>query len=336
MQFSFRKMNQPITLVTRSAMDQRLAIGRQIADARRRHGLSQPELARMLDRPVSWMSQVERGIAEVDPAPVLEAVTSALGGPLPAQSASFPPVGARRPDPASALRKVLSGGPRHRRTGLDDSFPPTVAVLSAKADMAWALTGVRRYDDLADVLSDLVPELEAAVRTAGDQQQRRALYELMVTSYQACSAALAKLGEHESAKTAASRALTAAQRAGDLLLAASSAYLLVCILMEAGRYPQADETARKAAAALAQLAADRRPEAISLRGALTLRRALIAARAGDRAAAQAQLSLARDMASELGAEGSASDTGFGLDHVAVYEVTVRAELDGQPASSHAR
>ena len=180
------------------------------------------------------------------------------------------------------------------------------------------------------MLSDLVPELEAAVRTAPDQQQRRALYELMATSYQACSAALAKLGEHESAKTAVSRALTAAQRAGDLLLAASSAYLLVCILMEVGRYPHADETARKAAAALAHLAADGRPGAISLRGALTLRRSLIAARTGDRAAAEAQLSLARDMARQLGDEGDASDTGFGRDHVALYEVAVRAELGGQP------
>jgi hypothetical protein len=82
------------------------------------------------------------------------------------------------------------------------------------------------------------------------------------------------LGEHESAKTAVSRALSAAQRAGDLPLAAASAYLLARVLMEIGRYPHADETARKAIAALAPLAAGGRPEAISLQGALTLLRAL--------------------------------------------------------------
>jgi hypothetical protein len=43
--------------------------------------------------------------------------------------------------------------------------------------------------------------------------------------------------------SAASRALTAAQRAGDLLLAATSAYLLTRILLEAGRDAQAEETA---------------------------------------------------------------------------------------------
>ncbi len=62
-------------------MEERLALGRQIAEARRRHGLSQPELACKLGRPVQWMSQVERGLADVDPAAILAAVASALGGP---------------------------------------------------------------------------------------------------------------------------------------------------------------------------------------------------------------------------------------------------------------
>jgi hypothetical protein len=56
------------------------------------------------------------------------------------------------------------------------------------------------------------------------------LQEVLATSYQACAAALARLGELQNAKAAASRALTAAQRAGDLLLAAASAYLLTRVL----------------------------------------------------------------------------------------------------------
>jgi hypothetical protein len=42
--------------------DEDLALGRKIADARRRRGLSQPELARMIDRSVAWVSQVEREV----------------------------------------------------------------------------------------------------------------------------------------------------------------------------------------------------------------------------------------------------------------------------------
>jgi transcriptional regulator with XRE-family HTH domain len=38
------------------------ALGRKIAAERRRRGLSQPELARLLGRSVAWVSQVERGV----------------------------------------------------------------------------------------------------------------------------------------------------------------------------------------------------------------------------------------------------------------------------------
>ena len=304
-------------------MEARLALGRQIAEARRRHGLSQPELARKLDRPVQWMSQVERGLADVDPAAILAAVASVLGGPPIVLSASSSRPRSGGTDPAAALRFVLSGGaqPRSRRTGP----PPTTTALGLKADRAWDLTCTKRYGDLAELLSDLMPELEAALHAAHDQRQRQMVLEVMATSYQACSAALAKLGDHEGAKSAASRALIAAQRAGDLLLAAASAYLLVCILMEAGRYSHAEETARKAAAALAQLAAEGRREAISLRGALALRRALVAARIGDPAAAEEQLGLARDMARQLGDADGPSDAGFGHDQIAQYAAAVGAE-----------
>ena len=41
--------------------DYKQALGRKIAAERRRRGLSQPELARIVDRSVAWVSQVERG-----------------------------------------------------------------------------------------------------------------------------------------------------------------------------------------------------------------------------------------------------------------------------------
>ena len=44
---------------------------------RRRRGLSQPELARLLDQPPSWVSQVERGLLPVDPMSLLGDVAGA-------------------------------------------------------------------------------------------------------------------------------------------------------------------------------------------------------------------------------------------------------------------
>jgi transcriptional regulator with XRE-family HTH domain len=54
-----------------STPDYPQAIGRKIM-AERRRGLSQPELARMIDRSVAWVSQVERGVRKVDRMSVLE------------------------------------------------------------------------------------------------------------------------------------------------------------------------------------------------------------------------------------------------------------------------
>lgn len=58
--------------------DYQQTLGRKIAAERRRRGLSQPELARMIDRSVAWVSQVERGVRKVDRMSVLETLAAAL------------------------------------------------------------------------------------------------------------------------------------------------------------------------------------------------------------------------------------------------------------------
>jgi hypothetical protein len=188
----------------------------------------------------------------------------------------------------------------------------------------WALAGARRHADLAGLLGDLVPDLEAAVRAAPGHQQA-GLYELLAASYQACAAALARLGEHDAALTAASRAMNAADRAGDLPAVAASAYLQVCILMETRRHTEARKIAAAAAGALIGLSADGSMDALAVRGALTLLHALSAARAGDTAVAEEQLSRARVMAARISGPGLSNGIGFGPDHVALYEIAVSIE-----------
>ena len=70
--------------------DYQKALGRKIAAERRRRGLSQPELARMIDRSVAWVSQVERGVRRVDRMSVLEALAAALDVPLAELAAKRP------------------------------------------------------------------------------------------------------------------------------------------------------------------------------------------------------------------------------------------------------
>jgi len=78
----------------------------------------------------------------------------------------------------------------------------------------------------------------------------------MATAYQACSAALAKLGEPEAAWIAADRAMAAAERAANPLLVAAGAFRLVFVFLAARHYDQAEETARTTADSLTRVASD--------------------------------------------------------------------------------
>jgi transcriptional regulator with XRE-family HTH domain len=309
-----------------SSPDYQQALGRKIAAERRRRGLSQPELARLIDRSVAWVSQVERGVRKVDRMSVLETLASALDVPLAELAAEAPVVAAVTEEPpgASALRLVLSGA-YALRAMLNGRRPAALSTLRTKTRKAWDETHAGRYNELTNLLCGLVPDLETAAR-ALPEDQRAEVFELMAATYQACSAALDKLGEPEAAWIAADRAMAAAERAGNPMLVAAGAFRLVFVFLTARHYDQAEETARTAADALQRLAEDGDPQAISLWGALTLQRAVIAARRNDADTSYSQLKLARQMAARLGEGRNDYNTEFGPANVTLYEVAVAVEL----------
>jgi transcriptional regulator with XRE-family HTH domain len=309
-----------------SPPDYQQALGRKIAAERRRRGLSQPELARMIDRSVAWVSQVERGVRKVDRMSVLETLAAALDVPLAELAAEAPVVAAVTEEPpgASGLRLVLSGA-YALRAMLNGRHPPAVSTLRSKTRQAWDLTHAGRYADLTDLLRGLVPDLETAARTVPDSQ-RAEVYELMAAAYQACSAALAKLGEPEAAWIAADRAMAAAERAGNPMLVAAGAFRLVLVFLAARHYDQAEEAARTAADALRSKADQGDPQAMSLWGALTLQRAVIASRRNDSDTAYDQLERASQVADRLGEGRNDHNTEFGPANVALHEIAVAVEL----------
>jgi transcriptional regulator with XRE-family HTH domain len=306
--------------------DYQQALGRKIAAERRRRGLSQPELARIIGRSVAWVSQVERGVRKVDRMSVLENVAAALDVPLAELAAEAPVVAAvtEEPPDARGLRLVLSGA-HALRAMLNGRRPPATSALRTKSRKAWDLTHAGRYTDLTDLLRGLVPDLETAARSAGEPQ-RAEVFELMATTYQACSAALAKLGEPEAAWIAADRAMTAAERAGNAMLVAAGAFRLIFVFLAARHYDQAEETSRTAADALQPQADQGDLEAMSLWGALTLQRAVIASRVNDPDAAYDHLERARQVAMRLGDGRNDYNTEFGPANVRLYEIAIAVEL----------
>jgi transcriptional regulator with XRE-family HTH domain len=302
------------------------ALGRKIAAERRRRGLSQPELAKVIGRSVAWVSQVERGVRRIDRMSVLETLASALDVPLAELAAEAPIVAAvaEESPAAGGLRLVLSGV-HSLRAMLNGHHSPALESLQARTDKAWDLAHEGRYADLTDLLNGLIPDLETAAR-ALPEAERPQVFELMAATYQACSAALDKLSEPEAAWIAADRAMSAAERAGSPLLVAAGAFRLVFVFMSARHYDQAEETARTAADALWHLADEGTPEAMSMWGALTLQRAIIAARTGNDTAAYDHLDRARQIAGRLGPGRNDYNTEFGPANVALFEIAVAVEL----------
>jgi transcriptional regulator with XRE-family HTH domain len=306
--------------------DYQVALGRKIAEQRRRRGLSQPELARMIDRSVAWVSQVERGVRKVDRMSVLETLATALDMPLAELAAEAPVVAAVNEEApgAAGLRLVLSGA-WSLRAMLNGQDAPPPDALRVKTDQAWSLTHEGRYADLADVLRDLVPELESGARSV-PEAQRPEVFELLAAAYQACAAALAELDEPDAAWIAADRGMAAAERAGNPLLAAAGAFRLVIVFLGARHYAQAEETARTAADALRHITDDGTPEAMSMWGALTLQRAVIAAHLGDAAGAYRFLDQAQPAAEQVGPGRNDYNTEFSPANLTLHEIAVAVEL----------
>jgi transcriptional regulator with XRE-family HTH domain len=303
-----------------------VALGRKLGDARRRRGLSQPELARMIDRSVAWVSQVERGVRKIDRMSVLETLADALGIPLAELAAESPVVAAvnEQQPGAAGLRLVLSGA-WSLRAMLNGHNAPSLDDMRAQVGRAWSLTHEGRYADLADLLRDLVPALESGARAVADAE-RPEMFELLAAAYQACSAALAELDEPEAAWIAADRGMGAAERAGSPLLVAAGAFRLVIVFLGARYYAQAAEVARTAADALWHVADGGTPEAMSMWGALTLQRAVTAAHLGDAQAAYEFLDRARPVAERVGPGRNDYNTEFGPANLALYEIAVAVEL----------
>jgi hypothetical protein len=252
-------------------------------------------------------------------ADVLEPPLSQLGDGLGGDASEV-----HRSSAADGLRLLLAGA--HSLCAmLGESCAPGLPRLRETTARACALAQAGKYDDLTSILGELLPGLEAAVRTVPPPLRADA-YELTAMAYQACSAALMKLAEPLAAWVAADRAMAAAEKAGNVVLAAAGQYRLASVLLDSRECALADEMARTAVLALRGRAELADPDALSLCGGLTVLRAVIAGRTGRPAAAFGHLAKARLLASRLGTSLASAAPEFGAPYVALAEVAVSVDL----------
>ncbi|MCG5452937.1 helix-turn-helix domain-containing protein [Micromonospora hortensis] len=299
--------------------------GRLIATRRQKRGLSQREFAEMIGRSEAWLSQVERGVRSIDRVSILGRIAGALGIPMAELSPGTTDVeSVGVPSAAAELRSVLSTSyVMAAILGKDRELP--LPDTTERAARCWTLAHAARYEDLADLLRGLLPDLERATRSTKGGARKTYLAEL-ASVYHALSAALSKLGQHEAAWVATDRALLVSEQVGDPLLVAAGTFRLALVFQGGRQFDQVISAASSSAAALEPEVSASNPAAASLFGALNLQLAVASARMGDDQGAHRYLGVAREAAQLLGANRNDYETEFGPTNVQLHEVAVAVEL----------
>lgn len=297
--------------------------GQRIARARRRRGLSQAALAGLVGRSESWLSQVERGLREVDShsiliflAEVLRVEVTDLAG-----DEATDPQGSKYVAAREIERAMMTYDSLESVIGADGTVrEPDLPRLRLAVDRANRSYQAARYDQAGRMLPGLIRGVETAARTCPSADVI-AVGELRSQVYQATAMVLSRVGETGLAWTAGDRAVTAAEHADARLLAAVSAFRLAHVFIKRKRGTQARDLVAGAANALHRTSGDDDPKRLSVLGALHLADALAAACDFDRAAASRSLTAAGHVAERIGTERNDHWTAFGLTNVRIHEIS---------------
>ncbi|MFE2872067.1 helix-turn-helix domain-containing protein [Embleya sp. NPDC059259] len=315
--------------------EERRAFGARIADLRKRRGVTQAELAALIGRTASWVSQVERGVQPVSRLDVLQLLADGLGtsvqtlNPSAPAVAAPPPTTVEGPNDLDAARLMISG---HPALGvlLDKNASParfTLPELDDQVREVWELTHAAKFAEFSALVGPVLDRLEAAARIARGED-KATIQALLARAYQALAAAFVRQDEADAAWVAADRAIRAAELAGESLPVFAGIYRLAQAFVRLKHLDQAEHAAATAVQALevhgdAELAT---PEGLSVLGALHLVLALVHARSGSRDRARTEIGHARAVAQRLGADRNDFNLEFGPTNVEIQAVSTAVDL----------
>jgi transcriptional regulator with XRE-family HTH domain len=307
-------------------------VGENVAYHRKRLGLSQVEFAATIGRSESWVSQVERGVREIDRLSVLQSVADALNVSV-NELTGAPEEAApeERPEAFEMLRLALTGHPAPQAVITPTSVTfdlPSFDSIRDDHGSVWPMVHGSKYSELAPVLTRLITSLELIIRDPGVGEQASEARRILSDVYQAAAAALAKLGEGDAAWIAADRAAFIAESIGSPLALSASLFRMAHIFLSLGMFAQVQKVASDATMALKPSvdAPDAAVEALSLFGAFHLVLAVAAARENERTDAHGYLGTAREVAARVGEGRNDFGTEFGPTNVALHAVSVAVEL----------
>jgi transcriptional regulator with XRE-family HTH domain len=283
-------------------------------------------LAGLVGRSESWLSQVERGVRDVDRMSVLVELAKVLRVELSELVGQpfilGPPDGGHEYVKAGAVRAALTDV--HPSLDPASDGPPDVDGLAVAVREFQAAYQAARYVAAGEMVASLIHQAQhVVVSTQGDDRQWS--LRLLAEVYASTAALLSRVGEAGLSWVAADRAVLVAQHTGDAELVALGIYRLAQALLRAGEVDDAYRVATAAAADLTALSSASVPGR-SLRGGLLLAAALAAARGGDGRESLALLRQAGEVAEAVGDGRNDYFTAFGPTNVALHMVSSAVEL----------
>ncbi|MFJ8793217.1 helix-turn-helix domain-containing protein [Streptomyces sp. NPDC102462] len=298
------------------------SVGERIAYYRSatRPRMTQQQLADAACVALGTIRKIERGERGVSP-PTLEAIADALGVD-PSRLLS---------DRGAAMSRVRDALPAMSAAiavyDLPDDGPVrplTTLHELVEAAAAWRLAA--QYTPIARTLPGLLPELLRGYHAAAGTD-RREWAGLLVRAARSADAVAYKFGARDLSARLIDLMRWAVPEAGDPLLESSVAYVRTETFFAARAHTVG---LRALEAAINASPSPDDAGTTAARGALHMRAAVIAGRAGDGDAADAHLSEARKLGDQI-REGVYCGTAFGPDSVQIHEVSVAVSLGDQYA-----
>jgi hypothetical protein len=233
------------------------------------------------------------------------------------RSAGVPP--AELPGLLASLRSGLAA----RRWPGDGDSTIDLATIETDVHLVHEIYQRADYPKAVALLPVVVAEAERLVR---HESPRRA-YRVLALANLALSKLAVKLGDGPLAWITADRAASAALAAEDRLLWAAAAHQTGCALLRMpGRAAEAAEVLAGAGDDLDRAGPPGSAADLSVRGALRLLGAVVAARRADRTAATRKLTQAEALAGRLHEDGNHLWTAFGPTNVLIHRASVAVEL----------
>lgn len=305
-------------------------IGERLRRLRTMRGMAQDELAERAGLSRDLIAKLEQGRRTSIRLTSATALASALDVELSALTDGRALVGEQRG--VLALRRALTGPASFPGIDSSDLGDPTpIGELVGTVDATWADYWAGNFTKLGTTLPALIGEVRLTTRQL-PTGQRPAAFASLSAVYQIAACVLTQLGMEDLGYLTVERALAAAGDSGDQLRTATLMGSLSWVLLNQGRFDEAERTALHTVDDVEPSLTKASVEHVSVWGSLLLTALAATAARGDTGRADEILPLARAAGGRVGVDRNDYETYFGPAKVATESVHAAVKLNDPAAA----